>query len=82
MKYTQLMKINEFWFYKAAVEILKVIHSFFFQVPLFLVIICFFVQLGQVKFLGKVIITENLTLVDNFCSITLQVQLAVVHLSS
>ena len=43
MKYTQLMKINEFWFYKAAVEILKVIHSFFFQVPLFLVIICFFV---------------------------------------
>ena len=58
MKYTQLMEINEFWFSKAAVEILKVIHSFFFQVPLFLVIICFFVQLGHVKFLGKVIMTE------------------------
>ena len=43
---------------------------------------CFFVQLGHVKFLGKVIITENWTLVVNFFSITLQVQLDVLQLSS
>jgi hypothetical protein len=59
-------QINEFWFFSGDVEILKNFLSSFYQVPLFLVIICFFVQLGQVKFLGKVIMTAHMTLFDNF----------------